>query len=290
MSDPTLHLAWTVDDGPTEHTAAMMEVFRTTVPGRPIAATWFVQWDRLEGRREYYAIYRGLQDSSGHEVGIHGASAVANHLHWFPTDNPLHQSFPTIQDALDGIAAFQKHLQKTGIAAKFVRAPTGLHSEVVAYLRKLKVTQTDARDQIARAVIDGSPLNVTDATRAAVAKVRADVETLRARLPQLGLRLWGGTPKPGLPAQSWEAESAGDGTRRRDTVNGAVRSVMGKLASGAGPRTRSLLILCHDTTAADLTEVRRDIQEIEALAKKSKVTTRYHTMSSLYRVVVGHAP
>jgi len=150
---PTLHLAWTVDDGPTSFTDAMIDVFATTIPKKPIPATWFVQWDYLEQRPKYYGVYCRLQDDAGHEIGIHGASTIANHIHWFPTDKPGVAAFPDIGQALEGIDAFKHALEEKGILAKFVRAPTGLLSEVAAYLRKLGIKDAAQSQTIARQII-----------------------------------------------------------------------------------------------------------------------------------------
>ena len=60
---PNLHLAWTLDDGPTSATPRMIQNFG---PGKP--ATWFVQYSRLNLTPSFLDTYRGLI-AQGHEVG-----------------------------------------------------------------------------------------------------------------------------------------------------------------------------------------------------------------------------
>ncbi len=132
-----LNIAWTSDDRPTEYTDKMLDIFTNTVKNKPIPVTWYIQWDRLTVKRVVF--YKKLQDDRHHEIAIHGVSAVTNHIHWFPTGNTRHQSFVSIDKAILAIKAFNRYLKKNGIKAKFVRAPTGLYSELAAYLRKLGV-------------------------------------------------------------------------------------------------------------------------------------------------------
>lgn len=42
-----LSIAWTSDDGPTEHTDKMLDIFTNTVKNKPIPVTWFIQWNNL---------------------------------------------------------------------------------------------------------------------------------------------------------------------------------------------------------------------------------------------------
>ena len=135
MSKMTLHIAWTADDGPTNHTDAMLTVFKTTIPNKPIPVTWFIQWDNLK-KRNSYGFYLNLQEDLGHEIAIHGVSTIVNHIHWFPSDK--FKSYATIEEAVAAIKEFKNELSASGIHTKFVRAPTGLHSEITAYLRQLE--------------------------------------------------------------------------------------------------------------------------------------------------------
>lgn len=147
-----LHIAWTVDDGPTPNTDKMLSVFNDTLK-EPIPATWFIQFDYLT-QKNRLAFYKNLQDKKKHEIAIHGVSTVVNHIHWFPSSK--FQSFPSVDEALEGIAIFNKYLSDNGIQARFVRAPTGLHSELSSYLNKLKVEGNTY--QIARNIIKGEKL------------------------------------------------------------------------------------------------------------------------------------
>jgi peptidoglycan/xylan/chitin deacetylase (PgdA/CDA1 family) len=287
VNDSTLHIAWTADDGPTDFTKSMIERFRSVLPGRPIPVTWFVQWDCLEQRSSYYATYLELQSAHGHEIGIHGVSAVANHISWFPSPGP-ERSFPSVVDALEGIAAFKRRLNEKGLRTKFVRAPTGLVSELSKYLLKLGVQDESQRAALARAAIGGTRVEVPPKARQALEKVRADLATLSTRLPQLGLHLWGGAANGRISAQSWEAESSGVPDVRDDTVNIVVQGVLKRIQ--AEKRRRSLVVLCHDTTQPDVEEVGRDILYIEQQAAKLGVRVVYHTMSSLFKLVVGRDP
>jgi len=69
-----------------------------------------------------------------------------------------------------------------------------------------------------------------------------------------------------------------------------VDGILDQLKRQIGAASRSLVILCHDTSAADVAEVRTDLQYIEENAKKANVTLQYHTMSSLYMKLVGRKP
>jgi len=135
---PTLHLAWTVDDGPSPYEDEMAGVF-ASAGEKPIPVTWYIQLDRLLAAPGALEKYKQLVSSSGHEVGLHGVSATANHIKWFPSadKNPAYR---TVDEAIDGITKFKNYLRVRGIPVKFVRAPTGLVSELESYLKKLGYT------------------------------------------------------------------------------------------------------------------------------------------------------
>jgi len=142
VSKATLHIAWTADDGPTSFTSDMLSVFNKTL-NKPIPVTWYVQWDNLVINKRH-GFYKNLQDKHKHEIAIHGVSTIANHIHWFPTNNKKHASYASIEEATTAISSFKNHLIEHGMRAKFVRAPTGLHSELMAYLSKLGVANNRA--------------------------------------------------------------------------------------------------------------------------------------------------
>ena len=107
----------------------------------------------------------------------------------------------------------------------------------------------------------------------------------------LGLHLWGGSKDGSISVQSWEAESAGSNTGRSDTVPQQQINAMGKLSRGQGGRTSySYVILCHDNSASDVSEVQTDIKLMEQEAKEPHIEVIYHTMSSLYEQVTGKKP
>ncbi len=57
-----LHIAWTVDDGPSLNvTDKMIQAFNTAGE-KPIPATWFIQWHKLDG--VYLNKYKKLTTTS----------------------------------------------------------------------------------------------------------------------------------------------------------------------------------------------------------------------------------
>jgi len=341
----TLHLAWTVDDGPSKHTDKMMSVFKTA-GAKPIPVTWFIQWDQLAKFSGALEKYKQLVMKSGHEVGLHGVSATANHIKWFPSADEKKPAYKSVKHAIEGIKKFQGYLAKQGIAVKFVRAPTGLVSELSSYLIKLgytgvpeaqledtkkklrevkkeigakkvalekaKTPEKESRraelkkaeaeqerlrkllnDQVcrqpgaqARSMIKPDKCARADPT---IEKVALDYQTLLKALERQNLKLWGGDATGKVSPQSWEAESSGVKARTDnvpDRINKMIIQWLGK-----GKRSSaSFVILCHSTTEADVLEVKKDIAALETSASNHKVQIKYHTMTSLYKQVVGTAP
>ena len=78
MSNVKLDVAWTCDDGPQKETTNMLNVFNA-VSKKPIPVTWFIQYDYLKDKGKE-GFYKNLQDKHGHEIGIHGVSAIKNHV------------------------------------------------------------------------------------------------------------------------------------------------------------------------------------------------------------------
>ena len=226
-----------------------------------------------------------LQEDLGHEIAIHGVSTIVNHIHWFPSDK--FKSYATIEEAVTAIKEFKSELSASGIHTKFVRAPTGLHSQITAYLRQLgvknEIAAVTARDVIKKELTDFPK------DKGAAHTVAVSFNTLKIALTQMQLHLWGGDTTGKISALSWGAESAGAGMGRTDNVpEEPKRRIDSTLAKKL--KSTSLVILCHDTTAADVDEVRRDIKDMEAYAKEKDCEIIYHTMSSLYNVVVGRDP
>ena len=344
---PTLHLAWTVDDGPSQFEDEMISAFKSA-GAKPIPVTWYIQLDRLMASPGALETYKELVKSSGHEIGLHGVSAAANHIKWFPsTDKDKNPSYRTVEEAIEGITKFQNYLNEQGISVKFVRAPTGLVSELESYLTKLGYTgvpkqelvETDNKlkevekkidgvnadlkkapvterstlqdklrearreqerlkelhleqackpiaGQQARLIINAKTCGKKDPT---VEKVALDYQTLLKALERQKLKLWGGDASGKVSPQSWEAESSGVKERTDDAQERITAVITGFLAKGK-KSSASFVILCHSTFRADVLKVRKDIASLEQTARENKVEIKYHTMSSLYKKLVGAAP
>ena|SRR5271157_4196179 len=344
---PTLHLAWTVDDGPTKFEDEMVSVFKST-GAKPIPVTWYIQLDNLMATPGALEKYKELVKSSGHEIGLHGVSAAANHIKWFPsTDNDENPSYRTVEEAIEGITKFQKYLNEKGISVKFVRAPTGLVSELESYLRKLgytgapkqEIVETENKLKEVEKKIDGVNADLKKASGAesatlqdklrearleqkrlkdlrfeqnckpipgqqarliinaktcgkedpTVKKVALGYQTLLQALERQKLKLWGGDASGKVSPQSWEAESSGVKQRTDDAYDRIKAVIIDSLAKGK-KSSASFVILCHSTTRADVLKVKKDIASLEQTARENKVEIKYHTMSSLYKEIVGVAP
>ena len=116
-----------------------------------------------------------------------------------------------------------------------------------------------------------------------------DYQTLIKGLERQNLKLWGGDASGKVSPQSWEAESSGVKERTDDVPDRIDKVITGSVANGK-KKSASFVALCHSTTRADVLEVKKDIASLEATAKQNKVDIRYHTMSSLYKELVGAAP
>jgi peptidoglycan/xylan/chitin deacetylase (PgdA/CDA1 family) len=287
----TLHIAWTVDDGPTNFTQPMIDVFegpvrashgRTTREIRDIPATWYIQRNRITETN--IRTYQQLQNRDGHEIAIHGIHPGRDHLSWF--NSSRRPSYENISDAISDLRSFHRFLTERDLRVKFIRLPYGLLTELVQRLGTLG-TEGEAANSLARQIVrDRDTVPGTPAGR----RVAGELNTLMLAVRDLGLHLWGGSANDRPMVQSWEAETAGAGTGRADNVPGLqiemMRSVLERRTSQSG----SFVILCHDTTQADVDEVRSDIGAMESAAIEHATTIRYHTMSSLFRHVTGGAP
>jgi hypothetical protein len=190
----TLHIAWTVDDGPTPHTPAMIKNFNA--PNRP--ATWYIVRDRLNASN--IAMYRDLQ-AAGHEIAIHGLHATQNHLSWFPGTAQTKPSYDDMCNALQDLVDFHGYLVKNGINIKFVRVPYGLQTELIYNLKNAGMSDAKAKD--ANKIIDGK-VQASDSNMYHI--VNNNFKSLKSTLSSLNLQLWGGSSSGGISRQSWEAE------------------------------------------------------------------------------------
>jgi len=282
---PTLHLAWTVDDGPTRHTKNMMQVFAA----RNILVTWYIQRNRLT--KQFIQQYLSLQNKHQHEIAIHGIHKKDDHLSWFPTRwKPKRKpnakiSYSKLSTALHDLEEFQKELHRSGLKTKFVRLPYGLGTELRHSLQK-----PPGQEGLRKAAATAAIKKIVAGRATPASKTATDFHTLEATLKKLRLHLWGGKAHGGVSAVSWQAESAGPRTGRTDNVPEKQITMMRKEIPRSASKAGSCVILCHDTSSRDVKEVERDIKAIEHVAKETSTLLRYHTMSSLYKQVTGKNP
>ncbi|VAW60096.1 hypothetical protein MNBD_GAMMA11-1183 [hydrothermal vent metagenome] len=274
----SLHVAWTVDDGPTRFTQQMANNFLLNGQNRP--ATWFIVRDRLTSDKTGF--YKYLQNK-GHEIAIHGLHKKDNHLSWLPSGSLA--SYKNLSTALQDLEKFQRELQNRGLHARFVRLPYGLFTELIHSLKVkgMKKSQATAARNIIKAKISitgTAPEN----------RVAKEFDILRSKLKDLGLILWGGRNNGGISANSWQYESASKETVRGkddfdiekgNKVYNKIHNIRKKNKSD------SMVILCHDTTGGDVIEVRKDLLSMENTAAKAGICIKYHTMSSLYKQITS---
>ncbi|HAS40267.1 MAG TPA: hypothetical protein DCS93_07300 [Microscillaceae bacterium] len=314
QSKRIMQIVWSFDDGPTKQTASLKKVlddFNIT------AATWFVERFQVNTRNAYSQLKK-VQDSGG-EIAIHGVDPDVSGRSYFPsgTDGGYGKAGGNeVSDTLQYIKKFKEDLTKNKITAKFVRLPGGLISALAAYLKKEGVNN---RYTIARGIIkspetkhkEGSPEE----------KVRKDYVKFKNGISGLGLHLWRGDAKgPEIQTQSWQAETAGVGAKKRqrgaDNTTGAispdwsertkkddnygVKKSDGKYKGhferevdkfgDAQTAFGSLVILGHDTTAEDVAAIKQDLQQMEDYAKEKNVRIEYVTKASLYTTLKGKQP
>lgn len=281
-------IAWTMDDGPTSFSDPM----RKKLPGIPL--TWFVMREMIRqgaDTKKNFARLAALV-AGGDEVAIHSFHPTdpKGHVCFFPASNSgCSGKFTSMQKAMDELVAFKGELEKEKIPVKFVRPPTGLHDEMIAYLiaAKTKMDPETAFRAILAAQNTPGPLKGLDA---GAQKVKDDFDLLLNTLKSNGLHLWGGGPagKPEVTGNDWEAESSGVPSRK-DTVHATFKTMLDGVKSGK--RTKgSLIILAHDTTQPDVDHVAADVAEMEKLAAAATVRLEYYTQSQLYQVVRGTPP
>jgi peptidoglycan/xylan/chitin deacetylase (PgdA/CDA1 family) len=277
-----IHVAWTLDDGPTAETPAM----RKALGAMP--ATWYIMRNQL-GTGETLAAklkeLKAIQDS-GSEIAIHSAHPTQAHVAWFPVQvaGAVPKAYETVQEFIADLTAFRNLLTQNGIAVKFVRFPGGAYTEVFRYLESQGVADETERKVLTKKILRQE--SVADQAEG-VRKVATDYDAIRTALDSLGLKIWdGSTAGPLLSFQSWEAESSGTGLT--DNVTEKFKKLVDDFAKAK--RERSLLVLAHDTHGKNAAEVQKDIAEMESYAATNGVQIRYHTNSSLFAKVRGVPP
>lgn len=276
--DGIIHIAWTLDDGPTEYTEPMDE----TLGDRP--TTWFIQrnllddegLERLEERQQ-----------EGDEIAVHSMHESVDHVCWFPTSNGCNRGYDTTEAAMGDLEEFVKELRENGIRVSFVRLPTGLFSELVYYLRD---EGSDDPGGEARKILDAQ--NGSDTTSdlsEAGRKVRDDLELVLRTLNENDLHLWGGGGENEVPALSWEAEASGVPEERTDNIGNKFKWAVKKIESGEREEV-SFVVLAHDTSSADVTRVGQHIEWMEEVAEDANILIKYHRKRDLYEEIRDEEP
>jgi hypothetical protein len=93
------------------HTRTKWRMYLHRAGEKPIPGTWYIQLDKLLATPGALEKYKQLVSSSDHEIGLHGVSATANHIKWFPSvdKNPAYQ---TVDEAIDRIVKFRNYLSE----------------------------------------------------------------------------------------------------------------------------------------------------------------------------------
>ena len=113
---------------------------------------------------------------------------------------------------------------------------------------------------------------------------------IEQKLKELNLHVWSGDPGGNIYNKSWEFESAAANTGRTDSLNASgIRDKLTEIGKRA-TKMASDVILCHDTTKADVIQVKDDIKEMEKQANKDNTKLVYHTMTQLFKLRVGRDP
>ncbi|VAW68869.1 hypothetical protein MNBD_GAMMA10-1179 [hydrothermal vent metagenome] len=276
LKQNTLHVAWTVDDGPTQFTQQMRKNFQLKGQNRP--ATWFIVRDRLTSEKTGF--YKMLQNE-GHEIAIHGLHKKNNHLSWLPSASL--DSYENLDAALRDLEKFHLELQNQGLQVKFVRLPYGLFTELVHSLKVKGMNKN--RLTAARNIIKARTATTGTAPENQVAR---EFSLLQNKLKDLGLILWGGRKDGGISANSWQYESASHKTQRGKNDFDVIKNsnIYNKIHNiRKKNKDDSMVILCHDTSGGDVLEVRKDLLNMESIAEEAGVDIKYHTMSNLYKKI-----
>lgn len=287
-----IRVAWTFDDGPyisapNDFTTQLQsDLDSLGITG----VTWFLVRSRLNTQSDYNRL-RSIQNQGG-EIAIHELDPEGNKYYWF---NGHDKPYPNIEQAVNDLRTFKQELNNAGIRVKFVRLPGGIHSEISSYLKKRGVPNAA---QAAREIIAGNTGYDW--------KVEQDYKYLMNALSSLGLKLWNGSgrglPEIGLPlsSNSWQAESVGIRSTKRGADNvtrhqAPARKSMSEYKLGIFENkvdkiaqtgiNDSVVVLAHDTSQEDITEVMADVNTMNAYAKSKQVLIEYLTMSQLYQKI-----
>jgi polysaccharide deacetylase len=310
-SKAIVYVSWSFDDGPTAVTKEMEKV--ATIPG-----TWFVMRNEVGTGAKAASVLKDLKkkQDAGQEIGIHSMHPTGSHVAWFPGTSG--EYYTDIKDAMKDLGDFHKQLTGAKIDIKFVRAPTGLYSELMSYLLALGIPDEKYRNPVARAILHGKPIpkrpadagtgspkdaGTTDAgvasEAAAIKKVSDDVDFMKKALASLRVHEWGGVAGEDPAPQGWEGGSEPKEATAHKMVDNAVTKFIG-VADLAKPGVpHSLVLLAHDTPVEPepkggpwnrVQKVAQDMKVMEAYATSKKVRIEYVTMSDLYSKRVGTPP
>jgi peptidoglycan/xylan/chitin deacetylase (PgdA/CDA1 family) len=311
----TILIAWSFDDGPTDHTKRLMSELGIN------NVTWFVVKANLLTKtgkwKENMKRYNGVVAAGG-EVGIHMQDEKIDQKFWFPAKGTAGKDYyATIEEAMADLKTFHGELNKEGLDAKFIRLPGGLTSELQKYATHVGFTKNLRK--VANAIQAGQAFstlgypNKTEAEKkifkklnAGYNKMLADYTTFKKALNDQQLLLWNNTENPNvIKAESWETETSGV-IGRHDKLTKAVThlearkkefgadyvtataSRFERLAAQTKPgTTRSYIVLAHDTTNDDVDAILEDKKVMEAHAKANGVKIEYVTLSTLFKRTTG---
>jgi len=190
-----------------------------------------------------------------------------------------------------------------------------LHSELAQYIHELrrpsfeteqfdKLTIKEKKkivkkqklyaSKLGRSIITGKHDKLKLKDRTGIGKtVSTDFKKLRSALEAMKLQLWGGNKDGLISALSWEAENTPPEAARgrgKDSVPKKPINAINALAGTSGDKVISLVILAHDTSAADVRDLEKDIKTYAEHAKTKGIAIVYMTMTDLYKFRVGSAP
>jgi hypothetical protein len=282
VTDPNrvIRISWTFDDGPTGATGDMATAIGA-IPG-----TWFVMRNQLGTGPAQKAALAELvkKQGAGSEIGIHAFHPTIAHHAWYPVTvaAAVPKAYPSVDDAMTGLADFVSLLKTAGVNVKFARFPGGEHTETVKYLQAEGAPDAD---QNARKILKGDPLP----SDPAVTKVAGDWAKIQAKLKSLGMVIWGGSSSGALlRADSWEAEAEPPGSTLTNDAVPKFKKTVDAVDKESKPH--SLVILAHDKEVANATAIKGYIKEMDDYAVSKKVKIEYYTMSGLFQAVRGAKP
>lgn len=308
----TIRIAWTFDDGPKRETSEMWEMMQNQ---DILQTTWYIQRDLYEKNSQKYATFYREIIAAGGEVAIHAVHPKLNHASWMPGKTRSgHCYHSSIKKAIRNFKKFKKQLQKADIETKFVRLPTGLHTEILDYLHFLGVPY-DQAEVLSREVIkkinDENYSILSEEYQSQIEEVYQDAKKLINAIHEEGMHLWGGGLNDKITPQTWEAESSGTGYRMDNITEvvdpeaakityrpGLFERLTKQITSQKKVGPRSLVILAHDISSVhtgqvhedDVQAVEQDIERMKTVAKENNLILEYYTMSDLYTILTGKAP